>query len=126
MIDRIDHLVLTVRSLDTTCDFYATILDMRRVDTPGKPTALHFGRAKINVHEVTHTFEPKAAHPTPGAGDFCLIASCPLSDIVARLEAAAVPIEEGPVARQGALGTMTSIYFRDPDRNLVEVSHYGD
>ena len=71
MIDRIDHFVLTVASLDTTCEFYARVLGFERVDAEGKPTALKFGNQKINVHQVDRTFEPKAATPTPGAGDFC-------------------------------------------------------
>lgn len=126
MIDRIDHLVLTVRSVDATCDFYERALGFRRVDTPGKPTALLFGGAKINVHAVDHGFEPKAARPTPGSGDFCLVTRMELARIEERLRSTGVAIEEGPVARQGARGAMMSLYFRDPDANLVEVSRYED
>jgi catechol 2,3-dioxygenase-like lactoylglutathione lyase family enzyme len=124
MISRIDHFVLTVRSLEATCAFYERVLGFRRVDTAGLPTALAFGRQKINVHEVGRTFEPRAASATPGAGDFCLIAERPLAEVQAHLEACGVAVELGPVPRTGALGAMTSLYFRDPDGNLVEVSAY--
>jgi catechol 2,3-dioxygenase-like lactoylglutathione lyase family enzyme len=124
VIERIDHFVLTVRSVDETCDFYAACLDFERVDTPGRPTALRFGGQKINVHQADHTFEPAARRPTEGSADFCVIAAAPLSDVLDRLALHDVPVELGPVARTGALGPMRSIYFRDPDGNLVEVSAY--
>lgn len=124
MIDRIDHFVLTVASLDATCDFYARVLGFERVDSEGRPTALRFGDQKINLHQTDRTFEPKARHPMPGAGDFCLITRQPIEDVVERLRAQKVPIEMGPIERYGALGPMTSVYFRDPDDNLVEVSRY--
>jgi catechol 2,3-dioxygenase-like lactoylglutathione lyase family enzyme len=125
IIDHIDHFVLTVRSLDVTCAFYSACLGMKRVDTPGRPTALHFGTQKINVHEIDHTFEPKADKPTPGSADYCLITTISLDEVINRLQNHGVPIELGPVDRTGALGPMTSVYFRDPDHNLVEVSRYG-
>jgi catechol 2,3-dioxygenase-like lactoylglutathione lyase family enzyme len=124
MIDRIDHLVLTVQSLEATCEFYTQCLDFQRVDSPGRPTALRFGQQKINVHQADHTFDPKARQPTPGSADFCLIASAPLSDVLDRLAQHEVTVELGPIQREGALGPMQSIYFRDPDGNLVEVSNY--
>ncbi|MDP3173059.1 MAG: VOC family protein [Phenylobacterium sp.] len=124
MIDRIDHIVLTVRSVEETCKFYERTLGFRRVDTRGRPTALHFGRQKINVHEVARTFDPKAMHPTSGAGDFCLITEGSLEELQAHLLSCGVLIELGPVDRHGAEGKMTSIYFRDPDQNLIEVSKY--
>lgn len=128
IIDRIDHLVLTVASLDATCDFYSRVLGMK-VETlrPGDGTerrALSFGRQKINLHQAGAEFEPKALMPRPGTGDFCLIASVPLDDVVARLAREGVGIEIGPVPRTGALGAITSVYFRDPDGNLVEVGTY--
>ena len=126
MIDRIDHFVLTVRSIEATCDFYTRCLDLQRVDTPNRPTALRFGAQRINVHQADRTFEPKARRPTEGAADFCLIASIPLADVIDRLRRHHVSIELGPVERNGALGPMESIYFRDPDDNLVEVSRYAD
>jgi catechol 2,3-dioxygenase-like lactoylglutathione lyase family enzyme len=124
MIAGIDHLVLTVRSLDATCAFYERTLGMRRESAPGRPTALHFGRQKINLHEAGHTFEPKARTPTPGSADFCLVADGPLDEVRNRLAALGIAVELGPVARDGARGPMTSIYFRDPDQNLVEVCAY--
>lgn len=124
MISRIDHFVLTVRSLETTCEFYERVLGVKRIDAPGQPTALAFGHQKINIHEVQHTFEPKAATPTPGAGDFCLITERPLAEVRSHLETCGVVIELGPIKRTGAEGAMTSLYFRDPDGNLVEVSEY--
>ena len=125
MIDSIDHFVLTVGSLDATCRFYTDVLGFERVDTPGKPTALVFGRQKINLHEAGHTFDPKAAAPTPGAGDYCLVTSWSIADVQQHLASKGIAIEVGPVARHGALGPMMSVYFRDPDGNLVEVSRYG-
>lgn len=125
MIDRIDHFVLTVRSLEATVEFYQRVLGLAIEIRPGTPLALKFGQQKINVHEVDRTFEPKATSPTAGSGDFCLITSQPITSIITHLENCAVPIELGPVERQGAGGSMTSVYFRDPDGNLVEVSNYA-
>jgi len=124
MIAGIDHLVLTVRSKDETCAFYARVLGFRRIDAPGRPTALAFADQKINVHEAGHTFEPKALAPTAGAGDFCLVCRWPMAKLRAHLEREKVDVELGPVVRDGARGKMTSVYFRDPDGNLVEVSCY--
>jgi catechol 2,3-dioxygenase-like lactoylglutathione lyase family enzyme len=124
MIDRIDHFVLTVRSLEATLEFYERVLGFTREIRPGVPASLKFGRQKINVHEVDRTFEPKAASPTPGAGDFCLITLRPIEEVIAHLKSCGVEIVKGPVARIGAEGPMTSVYFRDPDGNLVEVSRY--
>ncbi|MBZ9995999.1 VOC family protein [Mesorhizobium sp. BH1-1-4] len=124
MIAGIDHFVLTVRSVEQTCDFYRRVLGMRRLDQPNRPTALLFGSQKINLHEVARTFEPKAKTPMPGSGDFCLVAAEPLTEIQASLAANGVAIEVGPVERIGARGPMISVYFRDPDENLVEVSEY--
>ena len=124
MIAGIDHFVLTVRSVEATCDFYERVLGMRRLDEPNRPTALLFGAQKINLHQVGRTFEPKAKAPTPGSGDFCLVAAVPLAEVQASLQANGVAIEVGPVERTGARGPMMSVYFRDPDDNLVEVSEY--
>ena len=124
MIAGIDHFVLTVRSVEATCAFYQRVLGMRRLDEPNRPTALLFGSQKINLHETGRTFEPKAKAPTPGSGDFCLVAAVPLAEVQASLEANGVAIEVGPVRRTGARGPMMSVYFRDPDGNLVEVSEY--
>ena len=124
MISHIDHLVLTVRSLEDTCSFYQRVLHFQRNDGPGKPTSLHFGACKLNVHEVGHTFEPKAHVPTRGSGDFCLITFEPVDKVLDHLRSEGIAIEEGPITRNGAQGKMTSVYFRDPDQNLIEVSHY--
>ncbi|TGQ11932.1 MULTISPECIES: VOC family protein [unclassified Mesorhizobium] len=124
MIAGIDHFVLTVRSVEATCDFYQRVLGMKRLDEPNRPTALVFGSQKINLHEAGRTFEPKAKAPTPGSGDFCLVAAVPLAEVQASLVANGVAIEVGPVERTGARGAMMSVYFRDPDDNLVEVSEY--
>jgi catechol 2,3-dioxygenase-like lactoylglutathione lyase family enzyme len=124
LITGIDHFVLTVRSLEETCAFYERVLGLRRIDTGGLPTALAFGGHRINVHEAGHTFEPKAKVATPGAGDFCLITDRPIATMQAHLEACGIAVEVGPVKRSGAMGPMTSVYFRDPDGNLVEVSEY--
>lgn len=122
-IDRIDHLVLTVRDIAATVDFYGRVLGMRRVDFESR-VALAFGRQKINLHLAGHEFEPKAQRPTPGSGDFCLITETPLTDVVEHLKACKVTIEKGPSPRTGAIGPILSVYFRDPDGNLVEVSNY--
>ena len=124
MIAGIDHFVLTVRSVEETCAFYKLVLQMECLVASGRPTALLFGTQKINLHEVGHTFEPKAKSPTPGSGDFCLITEWPLSKVCDRLTNNDVVVEVGPVERTGARGQMMSVYFRDPDGNLVEVSQY--
>ena len=125
MISHIDHFVLTVRSLEITCELYERVLCMKRVDSPGQPTALIFRHQKINIHEAARTFDPKARLPTPGAGDFCLITEQDITEVRSHIRSCGVAIEVGPVMRVGAQGAMTSLYFRDPDGNLVEVSEYG-
>jgi len=85
---------------------------------------LSFGNQKINLHEVGKEFEPKAERPTSGAGDFCLISQTPLNEVIDHLKMCNVKIESGPVARTGANGPITSVYFRDPDKNLIEISTY--
>jgi catechol 2,3-dioxygenase-like lactoylglutathione lyase family enzyme len=123
-LQRIDHVVLTVADLAATIGFYERVLGMRHVVT-GDRHALHFGDAKLNLHPEVNDYPPlKAAVPTLGSEDICLAADGPLEEIVAHLEACDVEIIEGPVRRDGALGAMTSVYFRDPDANLVEVSVY--
>jgi catechol 2,3-dioxygenase-like lactoylglutathione lyase family enzyme len=122
-IDRIDHVVLTVKDIDATCRFYEAALGMRRVAFNGR-VALAFGRQKINLHLAGHEFEPKAAHPVPGSGDFCLITATPLAAVIEHLASCNIAIELGPIAKTGAIGSIQSVYFRDPDGNLVEVSNY--
>lgn len=125
-IDRLDHLVLTVADIERTCAFYRDVLGMGVEIFGAGRTALKFGNQKINLHQAGREFEPKAARPTPGSADLCLIAATQLDSVVAHLTAQGVAIEEGPIARTGAMGPILSVYFRDPDRNLIEVSNYVD
>ncbi|RFC00580.1 VOC family virulence protein [Rhizobium leguminosarum bv. trifolii] len=125
-IDRLDHLVLTVADIAATCDFYSRILGMSVEIFAEDRKALKYGRQKINLHQAGREFDPKARHPTPGSGDLCFIAETPLADVIAHLQASGVVIEEGPVERTGATGRLRSVYFRDPDGNLVEVSNQID
>jgi catechol 2,3-dioxygenase-like lactoylglutathione lyase family enzyme len=122
-IDRMDHLVLTVADPEATCAFYSRVLGMQPITFGGGRKALAFGAQKINLHQAGREFEPKAARPTPGSADFCLVTSVPLAEVIAHLEACGVAIIEGPVAKTGATGPLRSVYFRDPDLNLVEVSN---
>ena len=123
-IGRVDHFVLTVASIEATCAFYRDVLGMEVVTFAGGRRALSFGAQKINLHEVGREFEPKAARPAAGSGDFCLIAETPLDEVIAELRARGIAIEEGPVSRTGATGPIRSVYFRDPDDNLVEIANY--
>ncbi len=123
-IDRLDHMVLTVADIDATCAFYGRVLGMEKVVFAGARTALAFGRQKINLHPAGREYTPRAAHPAPGSGDLCLITETPLENVIAHLEACGVAVEEGPVPKTGATGPITSVYFRDPDGNLIEVANY--
>lgn len=125
VIDRLDHFVLTVRNIEVTCEFYNNVMGMEVVTFAGGRKALHFGAQKINLHEYGHEFEPKAAHPTPGSADLCFITHTPLTEVIARLNRCDISILQGPVPRTGATGRIMSVYFRDPDQNLIEVSNYG-
>ncbi len=125
-IDGLDHVVLTVGSVERSVAFYTRILGMRVERQPGRPTALHFGSQKFNIHQAGQEFEPKALRPTAGGGDFCLLTALPSAEVAARLAAFGVAVELGPVAREGACGPMMSVYFRDPDDNLVEVATPGE
>ena len=122
MIESLDHLVLTVRDLDATVRFYAEGLGMALREFGEGRKALHFGRQKINLHVAGREFEPKAGFPVPGSADLCFLTARPLAEIRARLEALGHPIIEGPVARTGATGPITSIYTRDPDGNLIDIA----
>ncbi|XP_008067884.1 glyoxalase domain-containing protein 5 [Carlito syrichta] len=124
LIRRLDHIVMTVKSINDTAMFYSKILGMEVTTFKKDRKALCFGDQKFNLHEVGKEFEPKAAHPVPGSLDICLITEVPLEEMIQHLKACDVPIEEGPVPRTGAKGPIMSIYFRDPDRNLIEVSNY--
>ncbi|MBT6395594.1 MAG: VOC family protein [Nitrospinaceae bacterium] len=120
----IDHFVLTVRSIPDTCAFYERVLGMKAAKFGGRRWALLFGHQKINLHQVGKEFEPNAKSPVAGAGDFCLISGEPLSEVVRQLNEAGIPIEMGPVSKSGAKGPIMSVYIRDPDENLVEISEY--
>jgi len=124
-IDRIDHIVLTCFDVQRTLDFYEKVLGMEPVTFAGGRRGLAFGRQKFNLHQAGQEFEPKALKPAPGAIDLCLITNTPLDDVAAHLKANGVAIIEGPVAKTGATGPILSVYFRDPDGNLVEVSNYS-
>ena len=124
-IDRLDHFVLTVRDIDATCAFYTRVLGMDARTFGDGRRSLHFGAAKINLHQHGREFEPRAATPVPGSADICLIASTPLGEVTRHLLECGVEIIDGPVQRTGATGPILSVYFRDPDGNLIEVSNYG-
>jgi catechol 2,3-dioxygenase-like lactoylglutathione lyase family enzyme len=125
MIDHVDHIVLTTRDLAGCIRFYTEVLGMKleSFSTPtGTRQALKFGAQKINIHEWGREFTPRAHVAAPGTLDLCFIASVPLEQVIARLEAARVPILEGPVMKTGAVSRIRSVYVRDPDLNLVEIS----
>ena len=122
-IRALDHLVLTVADPEATVAFYERLGMRREVFGDGR-LALRFGDQKINLHQAGREFDPKALKPTPGSIDICFITDGALEDVAAHLKSCDVKIAEGPVARTGALGPMQSIYFRDPDGNLIEVSNY--
>ncbi|XP_055744068.1 glyoxalase domain-containing protein 5 [Salvelinus fontinalis] len=124
-VSHLDHLVLTVKSVPATCTFYSSVLGMEVITFKGNRKALCFGKQKLNLHQVGQEFEPKALRPTSGSADLCLITSTPLAAVATHLQACGVEIEEGPVERSGAVGPITSLYFRDPDHNLIEVSNYN-
>ena len=126
-IDALDHLVLTVKDIDATCAFYAKALGMESVTFGEGRRALVFGSQKINLHQQGQEFEPKAHCPLPGSGDICLISSVPMLQILTHLRDCGVDVIVGPVRRTGAVGTLLSVYLRDPDGNLIEVANYiGD
>ncbi len=124
-LDRLDHLVLTVRDIEATCRFYESVLGMRRESFEEGRIALHFGRQKINLHPYPSPVEIVAKDPRPGTADLCFVTETPIAQVAAHLEACGVAIEMGPVERTGAQGPMTSLYCRDPDGNIIEVSNYG-
>ncbi|MFS8097370.1 VOC family protein [Lentzea alba] len=123
-IDRLDHLVLTVADLTKTIGFYAGVLGMEEVTFGDGRKALKFGTGKMNLHEAGHEFEPKARQAVPGSADLCFITEDKLDDVIATLHEHGIAIIEGPVDRTGATGTIRSVYVRDPDGNLVEISNY--
>ena len=122
MIDHLDHIVLTTRDEEACVRFYVGVLGMQLETFGAGRKAFRFGNQKINLHMAGHEFEPKADKPTPGSLDLCFIASVPLEEVIARLHEQSVPILEGPVMRTGATARIRSVYVRDPDLNLIEIS----
>jgi catechol 2,3-dioxygenase-like lactoylglutathione lyase family enzyme len=123
-VKSIDHIVLTVRDIKTTLDFYQNILGMEVETFAENRIALKFGSQKINLHQYGKEFEPKAESPLPGSMDLCFITETPLTEAMSQVGAGGVAIIEGPVNKTGAQGPIKSFYFRDPDMNLIEVANY--
>ena len=123
-IESIDHIVLTVKNIKVTCAFYTQVLGMKAITFGSGRMALSFGTQKINLHEHGNEYEPKARVPTPGSADLCFVTTKPIGQLIDHLRMNDVEVIEGPVPRIGALGLMTSVYFRDLDGNLIEVSNY--
>src|SRR5215471_21035406 len=124
-IDSIDHVVLTVKDIGPTCDFYSRVLGMEVVIFGEGRKALALGSQKINLQQAGRESTLIADKPTPGSADICFVTSVPVSEVIAHLNSCGVRLIGGPVERNGARGMMTSVYFRDPDLNLVEVSNYS-
>ena len=122
-VDHLDHLVLTVADVSATAAFYQRVLGMHPITFGDGRRALAFGNQKINLHEAGRELRPFAARPTPGSADLCFTTSTPLSEVVTTLTNLGVPVEEGPVPRTGATGPIVSVYLRDPDGNLIELSN---
>ena len=123
-IDAIDHIVLTVKDIGKTCEFYSQVLGMDAVTFGEGRKALSFGSQKINLQQLGRESTLRAEKPTPGSADVCFITAMSLTDVIAHLKYCGVKLIGGPVERNGARGPMLSVYFRDPDTNLVEVSNY--
>jgi catechol 2,3-dioxygenase-like lactoylglutathione lyase family enzyme len=124
-VESLDHLVLTVADVEAAAAFYGRVLGMERVVFGAGRIALQFGSQKINLHPAAAPLAPHAARPTAGSADLCFVSTRPLVDWIAHLAAVGVALEQGPVPRTGARGPMQSIYFRDPDANLIEIAWYG-
>ena len=123
-VTRLDHLVLTVKDIAVSVEFYQTVLGMKKVVFGNQRIALSFGDQKINLHQAGAEFEPKAAVATPGSADLCFVVSHNIEEVIAHLNALQIEIIEGPVLRTGATGRINSVYIRDPDCNLFELSEY--
>jgi len=123
-IQRLDHLVLTVADIERTCAFYVRVLGMEVVRFGAGRTALRFGQQKINLHSADNIPGLVADKPTPGSGDLCFVTELPLAEVIAHLERCGVAIVAGPGPRAGAIGMIQSVYIRDPDQNLIEISNY--
>ena len=123
-ISHLDHLVLTVKDIEITVDFYQRVLGMKPIQFGEGRVALSFGNQKINLHQLGNEFEPKAKRVQAGSADLCFVTNTPIVEVVEHIQAQAVVIEEGPVPRTGAMGKIVSVYIRDPDGNLIEISNY--
>ncbi len=119
----LDHLVLTVRNIDASIEFYTKVMGMQLTVFGSGRKALSFGAQKINLHQFTKEFDPKAQTPTPGSADLCFLTHTPIGEVIKALRNHNVEILEGPVQQTGAKGPILSVYFRDPDQNLIEVSN---
>lgn len=122
-VSSLDHIVLTVNDLEKTIEFYKSVLGMKLVRFAEDRVALAFGDQKINLHEKAKEFEPKASQPTPGSADLCFLTTMEIEKAKSFIQQQGVRIIEGPVNRTGATASLVSIYFRDPDNNLIELSN---
>lgn len=122
-LKQLDHLVLTVKNIEATVEFYCNVLGMQRIRFAGDRTALKFGSQKINLHLAGMEFEPKATNPAPGSADLCFLTDTPMDGVLAHLQQHKISIEEGPLQRTGASTAILSVYIRDPDGNLIEISN---
>ena len=122
-IDSLDHLVLTVQDIQTTCEFYSRVLGMQVVTFAEGRKALQFGNQKINLHQKGKEIDPKAEHPTLGSADLCFLTPMPVEQVIAHVQSCNVVLLLGPVERTGATKSLVSIYFRDPDGNLLKVAN---
>lgn len=125
-ITGLDHVVLTVADMERTCDFYRRVLGLEVVVFGEGRRALQCGGQKINLHQAGAEIRPNAPAAQPGTGDLCFVTDTPIAEVIATLAEYLVEVELGPVPQTGARGAMTSVYFRDPDGNLVEVARYDD
>ena len=121
--ERLDHVVLTVADIDASISFYERVMGMRALTFGAGRRALAFGQSKINLHPADQPIRPHARYPTAGSADLCFIVATPVERVIEHLRDCGVIIEDGPVARSGATGPIMSVYFRDPDDNLIEVSN---
>jgi len=125
-IQSIDHLVLTVNDIANTVDFYTEVLGMTVEEFAAEGemrTALRFGKQKINLHAKSDVFLPRAKHPLAGSGDLCFLTDIDVQEVIAHLTKVGIEVLEGPVERTGAMGKLISVYVRDPDQNLIEISN---
>ncbi|WP_290702239.1 VOC family protein [Amphritea sp.] len=123
-VERLDHLVLTVRDINTTIEFYTSVMGMKKITFGDDRVALTFGNQKINLHQKGNEFEPKAGTVQTGSADLCFIIDQPVTEAIKHLKKHKLTVIEGPVQRTGATGKISSLYFRDPDKNLIEISNY--